>query len=64
MINLIKIIGILLFIFFWGLVSSSDYEDIENDYIHYSQIEGDVIDMDNNGLHDSICLCDYCLDTE
>jgi hypothetical protein len=62
--TILKFTIVILFTFFWGLVSSSDYEDIENDYIYYSQIEGNVIDMDNNGLHDSICLCDYCLDTE
>jgi|LakMenEpi03Aug12_release.lakeMendotaPanAssembly.Ray.scaffolds.fasta_scaffold347447_4 hypothetical protein len=62
MINLIKIIGILIFIFFWGLVSSSDYEDIKADYIYYAQINGGIIDMDDNGIHDSICLCDYCIE--
>jgi hypothetical protein len=62
MINLIKIIGILLFVFFWGLVSSSDYEDIKADYIYYAQINGGIIDMDDNGVHDSICLCDYCIE--
>jgi hypothetical protein len=62
--TILKFIIVILFVFFWGLVSSSDYEDIKSDYIYYSQIEGDVIDMDNNGVHDSICNCEICLDIE
>lgn len=60
--TILKFTIVILFTFFWGLVSSSDYEDIKADYIYYAQINGGIIDMDDNGVHDSICLCDYCIE--
>jgi hypothetical protein len=35
---------------------------LQHFYIYYAQINGGIIDMDNNGIHDSICLCDYCIE--
>jgi uncharacterized membrane protein len=61
---ILYIVGILLFIVLFGSISNSDFEDEKNEFIYQSQIQGIEIDLDENGIHDSICECGMCLDTE
>lgn len=49
---------------FCGYLSSSEFNAMKQDDIQYSQMNGSIIDMDNNGVHDSVCMCGYCTDID
>lgn len=59
---ILYIVGILLFIVLFGSISNSDFEDERNEFIYQSQMQGIEIDLDENGIHDTICSCGYCLE--
>ena len=61
---ILYIVGILLFIVLFGSISNSDFEDEKNEFIYQSQMQGSIIDLNEDNIHDSICECEYCLDTE
>ena len=49
---------------FCGYLSSSEFDTMKQDDIQYSQMNGSIIDMDNNGVHDSVCMCGYCVEED
>lgn len=61
---ILYIVGILLFIVLFGAISNSDYQDEQNEFIYQSQVQGSIIDLNEDNIHDSICECGICLDTE
>lgn len=53
-------IGVIL----CGYLSSTEFETMKQDDIHTLQENNSVIDMDNDNIHDSVCMCDYCTDVD